>query len=136
MDLPLVGRWTQPQGVRVRRSDGRAYILCRDGSQTTFARAVAQNVLGHELSPGAVVHHINGDPTDDLPENLGVLESQTAHARNHGHSWRTSRWAERSCAGCGCDHDGRTRGCRWCYDRHKKRRLAQQSLFATEVACQ
>jgi HNH endonuclease len=40
-------------------------------------RLVAASVLNRDLEPGEVVHHLNGDKTDNNhPENLRVLPSQ------------------------------------------------------------
>lgn len=37
--------------------------------------------IGRHLEPGEVVHHINGDSTDDRPENLRLYEGQADHMR-------------------------------------------------------
>ena len=42
-------------------------------------RVVAQEHLGRALAPGEVVHHVNGDRSDNRPENLRVLPSQGHH---------------------------------------------------------
>jgi hypothetical protein len=43
-------------------------------------------VLEHRLvaqpDPGQIVHHVNGDPTDNRPENLEVM-TQAEHAKRH-----------------------------------------------------
>lgn len=39
--------------------------------------------LGRHLQKGEVVHHLDGDHTNDHPENLMVLPSQSEHARLH-----------------------------------------------------
>lgn len=46
---------------------------------------VAEEQLGRALEPGEVVDHINGDHTDDRPENLRVFASHREHMANH---WR------------------------------------------------
>ena len=36
--------------------------------------------MGRPLRPGEVVHHLDGDPTNNHPDNLVVLPSQRHHA--------------------------------------------------------
>jgi hypothetical protein len=44
---------------------------------------VAERVLGRHLPEGAVVHHINGDPSDNRPANLAILPSTEYHNLIH-----------------------------------------------------
>ena len=46
-------------------------------------RLIAAGTIGRLLRPGEVVHHINGNPADNSPENLMVLSSQSEHMRVH-----------------------------------------------------
>lgn len=45
--------------------------------------AVVEDILGKKLPPGAVVHHVNGDPFDNKPENLVVCPNQAYHKLLH-----------------------------------------------------
>lgn len=57
-----------------------AYVRIRGKK---WCRRVAEEILGRPLQPGECVHHINGDKTDDRPENLEVLPSHSAHMQKH-----------------------------------------------------
>ncbi|MCO5144390.1 MAG: HNH endonuclease [Oligoflexia bacterium] len=45
-------------------------------------REVAEKILGRPLAPGEVVHHINGRPWDNRPENLCAMD-HLDHDRYH-----------------------------------------------------
>lgn len=46
-------------------------------------RLVARGILGRPLVGGEVVHHIDGDKTNNAPDNLQVFTSQSEHMRHH-----------------------------------------------------
>jgi hypothetical protein len=62
--------------------NGRALVYGRDGSLCTFARVMMEAHLGRELGPQEIVHHINGDPSDDRLKNLEVL-TRAEHVEVH-----------------------------------------------------
>lgn len=46
-------------------------------------RIVAEQLLGRELKPGEVVHHVDGDKRNNAPNNIMVFESQSEHMKWH-----------------------------------------------------
>lgn len=46
-------------------------------------RLVMELTLGRSLRQSEVVHHINGNPCDNRPENLELLDSQATHLKIH-----------------------------------------------------
>ncbi len=61
---------------------GRWLIVHRDGCTSLYYRAVMEAHLGRELRSDEIVHHKNGDSTDDRIKNL-ELTTRAAHARLH-----------------------------------------------------
>lgn len=74
-------------GLPVEIIDGRAFVvkeIHKSGLplMAPRSRLVATLAIGRDLKSGEVVHHKNGDPLDDRPENLEVL-SRAEHSRFH-----------------------------------------------------
>lgn len=73
------GRWKGGRSVEkrsgyVRVYNGRVYVY-----EHTL---IAEKMLGRPLVQNEVVHHLNGDPADNRPENLRVL-SRSEHKLYH-----------------------------------------------------
>jgi HNH endonuclease len=46
-------------------------------------RIVAEIMLGRKLTPSEVVHHIDGDKSNNSPKNLKVFKNQSEHLKEH-----------------------------------------------------
>jgi hypothetical protein len=90
------------------------YVLIRVGCEHHLAdvrgyayehRLVAEEKLERHLEEGEVIHHRNGNKTDNRPENIEVLPSIGHHLQVHAQNKDTRRVGEGnptiSCA-CGC----------------------------------
>lgn len=66
--------------ARLGKGEGKTY-------EKTYGRhthrIVAERMLGRELRPGEVVHHIDGNKRNNDPKNLMVFPSQKEHAEWH-----------------------------------------------------
>ncbi len=69
-------------GGLCRRADGRWVIWCRDGSLLYFYRGMLAAHIGRLLTSQEIVHHINGDPSDDRIENLEIV-TRAEHMNMH-----------------------------------------------------
>jgi hypothetical protein len=52
----------------------------QSGQSELVHRQIAAARLGRLLLPGEIVHHLDGDSTNNSPDNLFVLPSQGSHA--------------------------------------------------------
>jgi len=69
-------------GLSFIKAKNRWMIYCRDGTQVYFARAIVEFVIKRELKSNEIVHHANGDSTEDCNKNL-VLCSHNYHTWLH-----------------------------------------------------
>lgn len=78
------------RGGRIAEPDGRIKVYAPghpdarlDGGKYIYEyRLVAAEMIGRSLRDDEIVHHINGDHTDNSPDNLAVM-TQAEHARLH-----------------------------------------------------
>ncbi len=64
-------------------SRGYAFISTGNGGRIAEHRLVAEKKLGRKLRKGEVVHHLNGKPADNRPENLVVCKTAGQHASKY-----------------------------------------------------
>jgi hypothetical protein len=62
---------------------GRGHPLAGPDGKAYEHRLVAERMLGRALLKNEIVHHINGEKTDNSPENLKILSSTAEHHREH-----------------------------------------------------
>lgn len=88
-DIPRREPWEhleKPSGMKILRRSGHECISFGvDGNTHYYAvhRLLAIAEFGLDEVAGKVVHHRNGIPWDNRPDNLELIESQSEHARMH-----------------------------------------------------
>jgi hypothetical protein len=101
------------RGGRSVASNG--YVLIRVGTDHHLAdvrgyayehRIVAEQKMGRRLEKGEIIHHVNGDKTDNRSDNLEVVKGNAGHFLHHRKEGSNLRMPGEdnpiiSCA-CGC----------------------------------
>lgn len=116
------GHW---QGGRHTRPDG--YITIRvNGRPKMEHRHVMEQYLGRKLKQSELVHHENGDRTDNRIENLRLCTAST-HMKHHNPHGPLPREVKRVCVICGATFNTRRHQQKVCSATCKKKR---QRLYA------
>lgn len=81
------GHW---KGGISKHSAGYVFITHGNDFGKLCHRAIMEGVLNRKLSPKEIVHHINGNKTDNRPENLELM-TRAKHMEHHRHEWEHKR---------------------------------------------
>jgi hypothetical protein len=88
-----------PQNGRTISSAGYVVVLTDVNQRRYEHRLVMERILGRPLARNEVVHHIDGNKQNNLPENLRVL-TPSEHTLLHGTQGRWSKMHD-CCVECG-----------------------------------
>lgn len=78
------------KGGRRQRSDG--YWMVRvDGADRLEHRVIMERHIGRALRDDEIVHHKDGDKSNNDPSNLEIM-SQSEHARHHAPEMHAARY--------------------------------------------
>lgn len=105
-----------------RRPTGHGYVqIWTDEGLRYEHRVVMEQELGRKLARHEVVHHRNGNKTDNRPRNLLLV---TPHTHNEEHGLPPGAWSRRygACVLCGrTERKHASRGrCDRCYQRRSE----------------
>ncbi len=75
---------------------GRAVRKIVNGKRIEESRAVMEECIGRPLESCEIVHHINGDPSDNRLKNLHLFPDRATHLKAHNSvSWLMPQLAQR-----------------------------------------
>ena len=91
-------KYGDPLKARRAKSPGhisvniRGYKVIRRNGKSVFEHiAIAERALGKPLPPKAVVHHVDGNPSNNAPSNLVICPSQEYHLQLHSRQGTLTR---------------------------------------------
>lgn len=65
------------------KSDYRIVLVDYKGKPTLEHRLMMAQAIGRPLEPEEVVHHIDGDPSNNVRENLMLFANNSKHMKHH-----------------------------------------------------
>ena len=81
------------RGAKRRRrvNRGREIVGTRNGLPLFRHIEVMERVIGRSIIRGEVTHHINGDKSDDSPENLLLCKNSSEHIKIHAQFFQLAK---------------------------------------------
>lgn len=121
--------------ARPRQPGRRAYYRRINGVKKADHRHIVERILGHKLRRTAIVHHVDGDASNNAPNNLVVCDSQAYHMLLHKRQRALEHCGNANWEPCAFCHEYDApenmvpRRCRWLHYAHRK----CQNAYAREL---
>ncbi len=78
-----------------KKDNSRARLLVMPKGNSRCARATVEFCKGRKLRKKEVVHHIDGNPENNDPNNLAIFATNAEHLTTHGEIRRQARKAKK-----------------------------------------
>jgi len=84
-DISISHKGQKPPTYKGFSKQGKYFVIYIDGKRIYEHRIVMEKKLGRPLKKTEIIHHINGNTTDNRPENLKLCSSPGRHLADEHH---------------------------------------------------